>query len=238
MSVDGMTGDMRGRNWPRLGLILAGVVAVIVLGIYGYRSSGIGQQAEKQGSSQTASAVSVKTAVVSQGPISASLSYSGSVTSVSSVSVLPKTSGRIEKLAVDVGSQVKKGDVIAQLDAASLQAQVAQAQANLEAASAKYASLQAGPRSEQVAQAQLAVDSAQARLDALKRGARSEQIQAAQAQVDSGKANVSAAEAKLETVKKGPTETQWAQALAAVDSARANMQAAVSRLADVQAGPK
>lgn len=237
MSADGMTGNLGGRNWPRLGLIVAGVIVVIALGIYGYHQAGLGAQTRQSAPAQAA-AISVKTAQVTQGPIASSISYSGNVTSISSVSVLPKTSGRITKLNVDVGSAVKTGDVIALLDDATQQAQVSQAAANVAAAEAKYASLQAGPRSEQVAQAQLAVDAAQARLDALNKGARSQQIAAAQAQVDSAKANVTAAQARLATVKKGPTETQWASALAAVDSARANMTAAAAKLSDVQAGPK
>ena len=238
MSIEGVRGGMEPRNWPRLGLIALGVAVVVALGFYGYRVSGIGQQAEKQAAPQAAAAVSVKTATVSQGPISSSISYSGSVTSVSSVNVLPKASGRITKLNVDVGSPVKAGEVIAQLDDASQKAAVAAAQANVDAASAKLASMEAGPRSEQVAQAQLAVDAAAAKLESVKNGARPEQISAAQAQVDSAKANVTAAEARLATVKKGPTEAQWASARAAVDTARANMQAAAAKLSDVQAGPK
>ena len=49
MSIEGVRGGMEPRNWPRLGLILAGVIAVVALGFYGYRTSGIGQQAEKAG---------------------------------------------------------------------------------------------------------------------------------------------------------------------------------------------
>jgi RND family efflux transporter MFP subunit len=245
MSTGSMTGDMKGRNWPRLGLIVVGVVAVVALGVYGYRTLGAGKQADKTALPQVASAVSVKTASVSQGPIGSSLSYSGDVKAASSVSVLPKGSGRIESLPVDVGSRVSKGDSLAVLDSASLRASLSQAEANLAAAQAKYDSLAAGPRAEAVSQAGIALDSAQARADLLRKGARAEQLDAARASLDSARAsldsaraNVALAQTRLDTVKRGPTQTQWGSALAAVDAARANMRAAAERLTEVKAGPK
>jgi RND family efflux transporter MFP subunit len=245
MSTGSMTGDMKGRNWPRLGLIVVGVVAVVALGVYGYRTLGAGKQADKTALPQVASAVLVKTASVSQGPIGSSLSYSGDVKAASSVSVLPKGSGRIESLPVDVGSRVSKGDSLAVLDSASLRASLSQAEANLAAAQAKYDSLAAGPRAEAVSQAGIALDSAQARADLLRKGARAEQLDAARASLDSARANLDSARAnvalaqtRLDTVKRGPTQTQWGSALAAVDAARANMRAAAERLTEVKAGPK
>lgn len=238
MQAEIVAGGARQGNRNRWILLAAVAVSLAALGIYGYRFMAAGQQSAQQTAPAQAAAVTVRTAQVTRGPISASLSYSGDVKAASQVSVLPKGTGRIEKLNVDVGSRVRKGDVIAQLDAGSLKAQLSQTQANLAAAQAKYASLQAGPRAEQVAQAQLAVESAQARLDLLRKGAREEQLQAAQAQVDSARANVEAAQAKLDTVKLGPTQGQWGQALAAVESARANVKAAEEKLADVKAGPK
>ncbi len=238
MQAEIVAGGVRQGNRNRWILLAAVVLSVAVLGVYGYRFVAGQRVAQQAAPAQTVAAVTVKTAPVVLGPISANLSYSGDVKAASQVSVLPKGIGRIEKLSVDVGSRVQKGDVIAELDAGSLKAQLTQAQANLAAAEAKYASLRAGPRVEQVTQAQLAVESAQARLDLLKKGAREEQVQAAQAQVDSARANVEAAQAKLDTVKLGPTQSQWGQALAAVDSAKANVKAAEEKLADVKAGPK
>lgn len=182
--------------------------------------------------------VAVKTAQVVQGKVAASLTYSGDVRAVSQVAVLPKASGRIERLLVDVGSVVKKGDTIAELDAASMRAQVAQARANLAAATAKLASMESGSRAEQIAQAkagleaaEAAVAQAEARAAAVKRGATENDIRMAEADVE-------AARVALERVKQGPTQTQWWQALGALDAARANMKAAEARLADVKAGPK
>ncbi|MCL4534731.1 MAG: efflux RND transporter periplasmic adaptor subunit, partial [Bacteroidetes bacterium] len=181
---------------------------------------------------------SVKTAQATEGPISASLSYTGDVKAVSQVAVLPKATGRLEKLLVDVGSKVKKGDAIASLDASSLKVQVAQAKANLAAAQARLANMQAGSRDEQVGQAKAALEAAQARANTAHKGATDAQLAGAQTAVDQAAANLQSAQARLQLVKQGPTQTQWWQALSAVDTARANMKSTEAKLADVKAGAK
>src|SRR5205085_11838091 len=45
----------------------------------------------------------------SMGKISATLSFSGAITPVQQTSLVPKTAGRIEKILVEVGDQVKAG---------------------------------------------------------------------------------------------------------------------------------
>jgi multidrug efflux pump subunit AcrA (membrane-fusion protein) len=62
--------------------------------------------------------------------------------------------GQLAQLKVDVGSAVKKGDVIAQLDAAQFESAVAQAEAGLALAKANLDKVKAGPRAEQILQAQ------------------------------------------------------------------------------------
>jgi multidrug efflux pump subunit AcrA (membrane-fusion protein) len=51
-----------------------------------------------------------------RGDIQQTLSYTGDIRAREQVSVLPKGSGRIERLMVDVGSQVKAGDTLAILE--------------------------------------------------------------------------------------------------------------------------
>src|SRR5215216_4216312 len=76
-------------------------------------------------------AVPVNVASVARGPIAATLTYSGNIQSRASVNVLPRATGRIEQLFVDVGSAVRSGDTIAVLDRTQLEAQVRQAEASL-----------------------------------------------------------------------------------------------------------
>lgn len=83
-------------------------------------------------------AVGVKVASVSKGDIASSLSYTGDIKAKTQISVIPRVSGRIDDLKVDVGAKVKEGEVIALLEHASLDAQLQQANANLETAKARY----------------------------------------------------------------------------------------------------
>jgi len=170
------------RSFVRISL--AGLLAIALL------VSGCGQIGipEAKPASQPASAVgtgpaSVQVAKVQRGTLSSTLSFSGNVQARQKVSIIPKVSGRVTKLAVDIGSVVAAGDVLLQLDQDALQGQVAQAQAGLDAAQAKLNSLESQPRPEQVAQAEANLKAAQAKLDQLKAGPTKEQLAAAEAQV-------------------------------------------------------
>ena len=87
------------------------------------------------------------------------------------VIVSPQIAGRIVKLTVDEGSEVKQGDLIAELDPAELQAQLAQDVANIGSLEAKVRQSQQteGMTHEQtdatLAQAQANVTAAQAQLE-------------------------------------------------------------------------
>jgi HlyD family secretion protein len=187
--------------------------------------------------------VQVKTAPVQRADLVSALSYSGDVKSRANLTVVPKASGRVEKLTVDVGATVKAGDVIAELDKDTTQlavrqaeAQLAAAQARLEtmkigarteaveqadatarAARARTASLEAGPRSENVTQAQVQADNARQRLSALEKG-RDENIARADAAV-------AAAQAQLDAAVKGPTPAEVQAKQLAVTQARKNLEA-------------
>src|SRR5437660_10785188 len=80
-----------------------------------------------------------------RGDIQQALAYSGDIRAKSQINVLPKATGRIENLLVDVGSSVKAGETIAVLDQDSPSMQLLQARANLAQAQAKLATLQVGP---------------------------------------------------------------------------------------------
>lgn len=157
--------------------------------------------------------VSVSVQQVQRGDIQTSLSYTGSVEASQQVNVIPQVSAKIKTLTVDVGSPVKAGQVVATLDTTTLDAQVKQAQAGVDAAQAKLDQLTAGPRPEAVSQAQANLASAQAKLASLKDGGRPESIAQAQA-------NLNAAQAKLAQLKAGPTPEQVKAAQLAIDQAK------------------
>ena len=71
------------------------------------------------------------TQTAERGDIRATVSATGTVNAVTTVLVGTQVSGTIKQLYVDYNSTVKKGQLLAQIDPASFEAQVAQASANL-----------------------------------------------------------------------------------------------------------
>src|SRR5207253_3758745 len=72
------------------------------------------------------------TARVERGNLRNTVTATGTLQAVTTVQVGSQASGTISALYVDFNSLVKKGQVVAQLDPAVLQAQVEQSRANLE----------------------------------------------------------------------------------------------------------
>ena len=72
------------------------------------------------------------------------LNASGYVVAQRKAAVASKGTGRLEILAVEEGSRVRKGQILARLENADLQAQAAQAQANFNTAQANLNQVRAG----------------------------------------------------------------------------------------------
>ena len=77
-----------------------------------------------------------RTDPVSRGDIQQTVTATGAVNAVTTVQVGTQVSGTIKTLYVDFNSRVKKGQIIAQIDPSTFEAQVQQAQANLLSAQA------------------------------------------------------------------------------------------------------
>lgn len=110
------------------------------------------------------------TAKIERGNVRNTVSATGALQAVTTVQVGSQVSGIIKALYVDFNSNVRRGQVVAQLDPSIFQAQVAQQRANVEAARANLADAQARLVSAEVAiESQRAnVGSASANLEALK----------------------------------------------------------------------
>jgi RND family efflux transporter MFP subunit len=158
-------------------------------------------------------ALSVPAAAAQRGDIQQTLSYSGDVRARDQITVLPKATGRVQKVTVDIGSSVHAGDVVAELEQDSPEIQVLQARANLAAAQAKLATIQAGARPDDVAAAQEAVAQQEARLAGMQAQGRPEDVAAAQSAM-------AAQNAKLNLMLSGGRPEAVAQAHAAVDAAQ------------------
>jgi HlyD family secretion protein len=134
--------------------------------------------------SNRASAAEYMTAKVERGNLRNTVTATGTLQAVTTVQVGSQASGTISALNADFNSTVKKGQVIAQLDPAQMQAQVQQSRANLENARAALVQARAG-----VVQARAGTADAQAKL------------QAAKSTVQNQQAGVSGAQANLAVLK-------------------------------------
>lgn len=112
---------------------LGGVIVLAVAGFIGYT-----QFFQKAGSAEK-----YKTVKVERGNLSTFVTANGTVNPVTTVLVGSQVSGTIQKLNADFNSIVKKGQLIAQIDPAIFQAQVAQTAAKVENAKASLLNTQA-----------------------------------------------------------------------------------------------
>ena len=85
-----------------------------------------------------------ETAPVARSTLQVTVSATGPITNPQSVPLTFKSAGKLARVDVSVGDTVKAGQVLAQLDTSDLDAQLAQAQATLDAQLASQAKTQAG----------------------------------------------------------------------------------------------
>ncbi len=148
-------------------------------------------------------------------------------------------SGRITDVLVDEGDVVKQGEVVARLDTSRLMPQLDQAKAQIAAETATVAKLEKGSRPEEIAQAQANVDAARAdavnasltynRLTTLSNSpsggsaVTQSQLDAAKAAFEAATARQTAAEQTLALAIAGPREEDVAAAKAQLRAANAQL---------------
>ena len=108
-----------------------------------------------------------------------------------------KIAGRVDERRIDEGQMVEQGQIVAVLDDADLRAEVDLRRAELEAARAALAELEAGSRPEEIAAARAAMERAAATLRELETGSRPQEIAAAKATLDAVQAELAKAEAEF-----------------------------------------
>ncbi|MDZ4358369.1 MAG: efflux RND transporter periplasmic adaptor subunit, partial [Variovorax sp.] len=84
-------------------------------------------------------AVQYRTALIERGPLQASVSASGTVNPVTQVSVGTQVSGQVRAVHVDFNTEVKAGQLIAEIDPQTFEYRVSSAQADVNAARAAVA---------------------------------------------------------------------------------------------------
>src|ERR1051326_4970707 len=80
---------------------------------------------------RTSGAATYQTAIITRGPITQAVTATGTLNPVVNVQVGSQVSGNVSKLFVDFNSQVKAGQVVAQIDPALFQATVTQAEGDV-----------------------------------------------------------------------------------------------------------
>ena len=114
-------------------VLAALVLAAIAGGGWWYYSKGAADSATTQ----------FRTAKVEKGPLVATVSATGTLNPVVSVSVGSQVSGQLKEIFVDFNSAVKKGQLVARIDPEQFEYKLRQAQADLDAARASIGTQQA-----------------------------------------------------------------------------------------------
>ncbi|MFZ3157111.1 MAG: efflux RND transporter periplasmic adaptor subunit [Smithella sp.] len=175
-------------------IIILSIIAVVII------ATGVFFYLRENGNN-----MAYKTEKVSRGGINALVTATGTVNAVTTVSVGTQVSGTIKRLMVDYNSPVKKGQLLAQIDPANVQAQVDQADANLWSAKANLEKATV------------------ATLDARRTLQRNKELFAqnfiARSDLDTAETNAQSAEAQQKV-----TQAQVGQAQAALKIAKTNLQ--------------
>jgi HlyD family secretion protein len=160
-----------------------------------------------------------------------------------------KTAGRMTELAVREGDFVKKGDLIAKLDAAQLDQQLLRDQAEVASAQSSLLQLQTSIEYQgatidsDISTRRAELAQAQAKLDELMAGSRPQEIQQAQSAVTDAKvwndqARLDWERAQTLFAREDIAKAQFDQARAKLDSTAAQLRQAQDHLGLVQEGPR
>ncbi len=125
----------RGRGKARLltGVVVLGAASLVVWGILDRQ----GHVAELQGVSREEAVPQVQLISPSRGPATRDLNLPGNINAWYSAPIYAQVSGYIRKWYKDYGAAVKKGDLLATIEAPGLDQQLATAQADLAVAQAR-----------------------------------------------------------------------------------------------------
>ena len=129
-----------------------------------------GQTAAATTASNTVSTVNsgtIRIGKVVRGDVTGVITLAAPIQAKGALAIVPRVNATLSKLDVDVGSKIRAGDTIAELDHSVLDEQVLAAEAAQATAEAKLAELKAGPKPEVLAAAQANYNAAQARVKTL-----------------------------------------------------------------------
>jgi len=197
------------KKWLRAALIMA-VVGAAATGAYLYfRPSNVSAQA------------TVTTARVTRGTIASYVSAVGNLEAHRSVDLSFGQSGTVQTIDVQLGGEVKAGDVLAELDTTELELQLRSAEVSLKNAQLNLAEAQTPATEAEIATSRAAYESAQATHDDLAAGPSATELAVAQASVASAQAAYNSAVAAANA-----GDSSLASAAASLEKARLTLQEA------------
>lgn len=181
-------------------VIITAVVAALAIGVVALNARG-GPEPAPTPKVQPSQPVTVGVVEAHRSDMAVEVTATGTVMALREAKIATKAPGRVAVVLVKEGQRVGTGTPLMRLDAAELAAQEAQARADLQAARARLAQMQAGARPEERRQAAAAVVQAQARLQAFERGARPQERQQAADAVARAKAGLDLAQADAQRMR-------------------------------------
>lgn len=211
---------MNGLGWMRRPRGAAPSLLLVV----GLLLAACGLPAGAQPASGTPPAGAGQTATVTRGDLETSVSASGTVAAQADANLVVAGGGTIKQVFVKPGERVKAGAPLAGVEDRELKLRVAEAEANLLSAQAKYEEARAGATAKEIAQAEADVRAAEAKAQQTARGTTTAQ------DIARAEAALRAAGAKLEATRAGTTTAQD------LENAAAALRAAEAKLAAAQAG--
>jgi HlyD family secretion protein len=218
-------------NWLRKWWVWLVVAALVVAAGAGYRFW-----------QQKNAVPEYKTARIEKGAITSSVSASGTLSPVVQVQVGSQVSGQLKEVLVDFNTEVKRGDLIAQIDPETFETRVRQAQADVDAARASVMTQQANIAAQRASVAKAEVDLAEAKRDLERKrqlvekgfisGAERDKAQAtynaAVEQVNTAKAQAAVAEANARNAEAVVKQREAALAQSKIDLKRTEIRAPVN----------
>lgn len=182
------------KKWIKRGIIFTVILAVItVLIILGSRRApDLGYDSE--------------TAKISD--VATYYSFSGEIIAEEKRQMLAEGSYKITKFHVKEGDIVNPGDVLYEIDNASMQAQLEQAEAAVQLAQVNYDNAAGSGAAQQVSAAKNSLDNAKLNYENAKKNTSEQQIASAKSTLDSAKAGVKSAQSALDAAKRGVNTAQ------------------------------
>ena len=193
---------------------------------------------------------SVEVVNAKSGDIALTLNATGAVEPDTSVTVISQVEGELRSFPFKEGDNVKKGQVIAQIDDKEIQAQIVQSEADLEYAQARLKAISAGARPQEIEQAIAQVNQMQASWNSAKKDLQHtkelylgaiprQQLDNAEGKYKNTVAQVESVKVKLDNAKKEQERIQQlfdlgAVATEKVDQAETNYKALLAQLHAVQ----